>query len=67
MIEIQLLFFKTYFFRSELIWNASSFVLETGFDIEDMLVDVFHWFDKSSKRKNTLEELCTFIKQEYKT
>ena len=43
--------------------GANSFALETGFDIEDMLVDVFNWFDKSNKRKNILEE---FMVQEYK-
>ena len=31
-----------------------------------MLVDVFHWFDKSNQRKNTLEEFCEFMGQEYK-
>ena len=46
--------------------GASSFALETGFDIEDMLVDVFRWFDKSNKRKNTLEEFCEFMEREYK-
>ena len=25
----------------------------SGFDIEDFLVDLFHWFNKSSKRKVT--------------
>ena len=25
----------------------------SGFDVEDFLVDLFHWFDKSSKRKVT--------------
>ena len=46
--------------------GASSFALETDFDIGDMLVDVFHWFDKSSKRKNTLKDFCKFMEQEYK-
>ena len=40
--------------------------METGFDIEDMLVDVFQWFDKSNKRKSTLEEFREFMEQEYK-
>ena len=31
-----------------------------------MFVDVYHWFDKSSKRKNTLKQFCEFMKQEYK-
>ena len=30
---------------------ADSFSKQSGFDVEDMLVDLFHWFDKSSKRK----------------
>ena len=46
--------------------GARSFALETGFDIEDMMIDVFHWFHKSNKRKNTLEEFCKFMEQEYK-
>ena len=46
--------------------GASSFALETVFDIEDMLIDVFHWFDKSNKRKNTLQEFCEFMEKEYK-
>ena len=40
--------------------------METGFDIGDMLVDVFQWFDKSNKRKSTLEEFREFMEQEYK-
>ena len=31
-----------------------------------MLVDVFQWFDKSNKRKSTLEEFREFMEQEYK-
>ena len=46
--------------------GASRFELETGFDIEDMQIDVFHWLDKSSKRKNTLEEFSEFMEEEYK-
>ena len=44
----------------------SSFALETGCGIEDMLVDIFHWFNESSKRKNTLEEFCEFVGQDSK-
>ena len=33
---------------------------ETGFDVEDICVDAFYWFDKSSKRKGTLHDFCTF-------
>ena len=46
--------------------GASSVALETVFDIEDMLIDAFHWFDKSNKRKNTVQEFCEFMEKEYK-
>ena len=42
--------------------GVSSFALETGFNIEDMLVDVFHLLDKSSKRKNTLYKSIRVLK-----
>ena len=45
---------------------ASSFSLETGFLVVSMLVNVYHYFDKSSKRKGTLNEFCKFMEQEYK-
>ena len=32
----------------------------TNFDIEDHAVDLFHWFDKSSKRKSLLKEHYEF-------
>ena len=32
---------------------AERFSEVSGFDVEDFLVDLFHWFDKSSKRKVT--------------
>ena len=31
--------------------DAEMFMLESGFDVDDMLLDLFCWFDKSSKRK----------------
>ena len=31
--------------------DAEMFMLESGFDVDDMLLDIFCWFDKSSKRK----------------
>lgn len=37
----------------------------TGFDIEEHCVDVFYCFDKSSKRKNILEEYYEFCDSEY--
>ena len=35
---------------------GSSFSDEVGFDIEDHCVDLFYWFDKSSKRKSILKK-----------
>ena len=29
-------------------------------------MDIFFWFDKSSKRKNLLQEYCTFCDTEYR-
>ena len=40
--------------------GAEMFMLESGFDAEDMLVDIFYWFEKSSKRKLKYEEFCSF-------
>ena len=37
----------------------------TGFDIEDHCVDVFYWFDKSSKSKSILKEYYEFCDTEY--
>ena len=31
--------------------DAEMFMLESGFDVEDVLVDIFYWFDRSLKRK----------------
>ena len=38
----------------------------TGFDIEDFLIDLYNWFDKSTKRKNKLAEFCSFCNTEYR-
>ena len=33
---------------------ASAFTEATGFDVSDILVDLYYWFDHSNKRKNLL-------------
>ena len=38
----------------------------TGFDIGDLLVDVFHYFDNSTKHQALLKEYCEFCDQEYR-
>ena len=45
---------------------AESFEAETGFDVEDLLVDLYYWFDKSTKRKNGLLEFCEFCDVKYR-
>jgi len=37
-----------------------------SFDVEDFLVDVFFWFDYSSKHKNAYAEFCHFVDLEYR-
>ena len=44
---------------------SSAFSIGTGFDVEDMMVDLFYWFDYSTKRKNKLVEYAQFCDQEY--
>lgn len=45
---------------------SSAFSSATGFDVEDMMVDLFYWFDYSTKRKNKLAEYAEFCDQEYR-
>jgi hypothetical protein len=37
----------------------------TKFDVEEMVVDNYFYFDKSTKRKNGLSEYCAFCDTEY--
>jgi hypothetical protein len=39
---------------------SSAFSAVTEFDIEDMCLDVYYYFDKSTKRKSTLVEFAEF-------
>ena len=40
---------------------------ETGFYVEELVVDMFYyWFDKSTKRKSSLEEYCCFCDIQYR-
>jgi hypothetical protein len=45
--------------------GGSAFAEVTDFDVEDHLVDLFYWFDKSSKRKSSLKEYYEFCDSEY--
>lgn len=42
---------------------AKAFNAETGFDVEDLLVDVYYWFDYSTKRTCKLVEYTDFCDQ----
>ena len=44
---------------------AEAFGNVTGFSAEDHCVDLFYWFDKSSKRKSILKEYYEFCDQDY--
>lgn len=44
---------------------ANRFTEKTSFDIEDHSVDLYYWFDKSSKRKGALAEYYQFCDQSY--
>ena len=52
--------------HNTVIKAAETFQSITGFDFEDMLVDLYYWFDKSTKRKNALAEFCSFCDTEYR-
>ena len=45
--------------------GSKAFTKTSGFDVEDLCVDAFYWFDKSTKRKGVLQEFCTFCDMEY--
>ena len=44
---------------------AKSFAGVTGFDVGDFLVDIFYYFDNSTKRQASLKEYCEFCDQDY--
>ena len=39
---------------------ADAFGSATSFDVEELVVNMFYWFDKSTKRKSMLVEYCCF-------
>lgn len=47
--------------------GAEQFSVVTGFDVEEVVVDIFYWFDKSTKRKNSLKEYCQFCDHSYRS
>ena len=56
---------------TDIIHNAARkasdvFCSSCGFDVEEFCIDIYYWFDKSTKRKNSLLSYCTFCDQEYR-
>ena len=47
--------------------TSESFNECSGFDVEEFVIDVFYWFDKSTKYKNGLRSYCIFCDQEYRS
>ena len=45
---------------------GSAFALCCAFDAEEFAIDLYYWFDKSTKRKNELQSYCEFCDQEYR-
>ena len=45
---------------------AEAFQAATGCDVEDILVDLYYWFDNSTKRKNELSSFCFFCDTQYR-
>ena len=44
---------------------GEAYIEATGFDIEDFCVDIYYWFDKSTKRKQERERFFTFCDISY--
>lgn len=36
------------------------------FNVEEMVIDLFYWFDKSTKRKANLQSYCVFCDTSYR-
>ena len=45
---------------------ADAFESVTGFNVDDLVIDVFYWFDKSTKRKSSLSVYCDFCDTTYR-
>ena len=45
--------------------SHATFTEYIGINVEDVMVDLFYWFDKSTKRKGKVKEYFEFCNQEY--
>lgn len=46
--------------------GARSYCASSKFDCEEFLIDVYFWFEHSTKRKNELRSFCDFCDQQYR-
>uniref|UniRef100_A0A1X7TM57 DUF659 domain-containing protein n=1 Tax=Amphimedon queenslandica TaxID=400682 RepID=A0A1X7TM57_AMPQE len=46
--------------------GSSTFEEVSGFSVDDFVIDIYYWFDKSTKRKATMAEYCTFCDVTYR-
>ena len=44
---------------------AEAFQHNVGFDVEELVLDIFYWFDSRTKRKVALQEYCCFCNVQY--
>ena len=45
---------------------GDAFYKATGFNVDNMVIDLFYWFDKSTKRKASLQRYCHFCDTTYR-
>lgn len=45
---------------------ANAFLAQCGFDVEELVIDLFYWFYNSIKKKNELQSFCSFCDQPYR-
>ena len=46
--------------------GAEQFSVMSVFDVEEFVVDLFYWFDKSTKWKDLMQEYCQFCDHSYR-
>lgn len=46
---------------------GEEFTSYCNFDLEEFVIDLFYWFDKSTRRKNELACFCSFCDQAYRS
>ncbi|EDO46688.1 predicted protein [Nematostella vectensis] len=47
-------------------YGAKAYAEAAGFDLGDFLVDIYYYFDNSTKRQASLKDFCDFCDQDYR-